>query len=805
MVVHPKPLYIEQETKMREIKNLFAGLARAFAVVAAAAMLGSTPANAADYVLEAGQSDTLSADASYDSMTVNGDLTVNGGAILTPSITMTGGSVTVTGTGTKLGSGHSSIDTPTTWQMYPDENGQYGKITCKDDRDSNVGPGAAKFYLKAENEAVQSDTGYIDFLTLDNGVVCFREAYNETALTGRVSVVGTDTSTIFSPGARRKDAVFVSGAWAVRIEDGASLLLDFNNQGGWLNREGTTVEISGNADVFVRGGYDTGHPVKLNSGAHFNHNGSLSFNRIRVDDDCIFQINDSDVIGPGVTNVALRLDMSEGYQSRIDIAFGVTATMRNVEITGANSYLAGSGTAKIDASAADCSFKAHIRASDLLVVEKVGANEMVVSATTNIPKLVVREGTVRFTEDCTIANLTVETGAALIADGCVVTLQGESVGASLGSANGGEFVKAGSSRTAIYDPGAITGALHVAAGSLVFSKYGFSQKHWRWTFTKVASGIGPLHLGRLWIFGTDGETVTPNDPSLSGSAAFYTTYKNPNTVLTTPGWVCFRHDPATNVVRAAGVGSTQGENRLQYCFRSDLAGDLQKHPLLGSPVIDPNNAASHLGVELYLKADAKPVTGYNIMAEDATGYPVSWKVEASDDGTTWTTIETRNDEVHKRPGAYYFFDGEKANNDTPPSPLTRGKPLEHFHFTGYRNDGLAPFDEPMALQVDAGAEIDLRAFTGGQPVNALTIDMALGGGTIHGGVIAAGGRLSLVNAAGAGDNLFAPLPLTLDGTADIANLASWSVAIDGVAKRYKIVVANGTFRLAARGMTIVIH
>ena len=180
---------------------------RIFAAAVAGAICGTSTASAEDYVLEAGQSATLSADATYDSMTVNGDLTVNGGAILTPSITMTGGSVTVTGTNSRLGSGHSSIDTPTTWQMYPDENGQYGKITCKDDRDSYVGPGAAKFYLKAENAAVQSDTGYIDFLTLDNGVVCFREAYNETALTGRVSVVGASTSTIFSPGARRKDAV----------------------------------------------------------------------------------------------------------------------------------------------------------------------------------------------------------------------------------------------------------------------------------------------------------------------------------------------------------------------------------------------------------------------------------------------------------------------------------------------------------------------------------------------------------------------------------------------------------------------
>ena len=66
--------------------------------------------------------------------------------------------------------------------------------------------------------------------------------------------------------------------------------------------------------------------------------------------------------------------------------------------------------------------------------------------------------------------------------------------------------------------------------------------------------------------------------------------------------------------------------------------------------------------------------------------------------------------------------------------------------------------------------------------------------------------MTVKNEAEAGGNLFAPLPLTFDGTADIANLASWSVAIDGVVtRRYKILVEEGTFRLVPRGMTIVIQ
>ena len=70
--------------------------------------------------------------------------------------------------------------------------------------------------------------------------------------------------------------------------------------------------------------------------------------------------------------------------------------------------------------------------------------------------------------------------------------------------------------------------------------------------------------------------------------------------------------------------------------------------------------------------------------------------------------------------------------------------------------------------------------------------------------VGSGAELEIKNAAGA--NLLAPLPLTFDGTADIANLASWSVAIDGVVtRRYKILVEEGTFRLVPYGTTIVIQ
>ena len=767
------------------------------AAVAACALVGAMSANATDYVLEAGQSDTLSVGDTYDSMTVNGDLTVLGGIVINvKTVTMTNGSVAVSGKNTTFGLGNSNQDYSTAWSMYPDADGQYGHISVTDDNVASKAAGAATFYLRAGDGPVSSDTGYIDFLTLSNGCMNLRAAYNETSLTGRVSVVGSLASTISRPGPRKSEPMFKSGAWALHMQDGAPLTITFGNQGAYLNAEGTTVDFDGNADVSILAGYTSNYPMKLNRGAHFNHNGSLSFKKpIGSYYSCLFQINDSDVIGPGVTNVALDLSVDAGYEARLEIASGVTATMRNVAITRGSNYLTGQGTARIDASAADCSFRANIKADDLLVVEKVGANEMVVSATTNIPTLKVLEGTVRITSDCVISNLFGAAGATLIADGCAVSVTGEArlKGLALETANGGTFVKAGAGRTAAYDPGTISGGLHVASGSVVFSKYGFAQKYWRWTFTKVYNGPAPLHLGRFWIFNTEG-----------GHAAEGLAYKTPSEALTadTCRW---KFDPSTNVAVAAGTIDWQGPAYLRANFRNNFFANMNNFAKLSSPVIDPENPISHLAVELRLASTALPVTGYNISTALANDYPMSWTVEASDDGESWTTVETRTDVTHAYPsGTYYFFDGEAAYVAAGNSPVqVRGKPIEFFHFTDYRNDGLATLADPLSVQVDQDATLDLRAFSDGQPINRIAIDLSAGGGTIHGGTVAASGTLALTNVVASGYGLSGALSLTLDGFGETANLKTWAVVVDGAPSKYKVMCSNGQLVLVPPGVCII--
>ena len=183
-------------------------------------------------------------------------------------------------------------------------------------------------------------------------------------------------------------------------------------------------------------------------------------------------------------------------------------------------------------------------------------------------------------------------------------------------------------------------------------------------------------------------------------------------------------------------------------------------------------------------------------------YPMSWTVEASDDGEAWTTVETRTDVVHKNPTAYYFYDGENGNDAASPVWI-RGKPLEFFHFDGYRNDGLAVLAEPLSVQVDGGATLDLRAFTDGQPINRIAIDLSAGGGTIYGGTAAANGTLALTNVAASAFNLSDALPLAVDGLGETVNLKTWAVVIDGAPSKYKVTCSGGQLALVPPGVCII--
>ena len=185
--------------------------------------------------------------------------------------------------------------------------------------------------------------------------------------------------------------------------------------------------------------------------------------------------------------------------------------------------------------------------------------------------------------------------------------------------------------------------------------------------------------------------------------------------------------------------------------------------------------------------------------ESANHCPASWKVEASYDGVTWADIETRSDvDTSKVTAGGIFYDGENRN-----TAALRGSPLEYFKFGGYKRDGLeADAAKALSIQVDGNASLDLSAFTvATQKIEAVTIDLAAGGGTVIGGSVVADGTLTLKNAGGA--NLSGELPLLFQNTGDAENFEGWGVVVDGSTTSRKIKFRNGRLYFVEGFMMIV--
>ena len=109
----------------------------------------------------------------------------------------------------------------------------------------------------------------------------------------------------------------------------------------------------------------------------------------------------------------------------------------------------------------------------------------------------------------------------------------------------------------------------------------------------------------------------------------------------------------------------------------------------------------------------------------------------------------------------------------------------------------------LSVQVDGGATLDLTAFTvSTQKIDAITIDLAAGGGTVLGGSIVAGGALMLTNALAASQN--AVLPLLFQNTSNADNFRSWSVIIDGHATSRRIRFWDGRLSLVG-GLALIVR
>ena len=392
------------------------------AVVALGVTLG---ARAEEYTLGPGETATMPVgNFTWEKMTIAGDLTVPGFSTnTTATVSVPGGSVTAQTKGV-IGKMGAAAD----FTLSQGADGVYGRLATAG------GVLGARDTLTIAKPTVTpisglSDDGYLDFLTLNGGGIYLHAIKNNSTVTGRVTVAGSGGS--FYSQSWAADGRFNTGAFVLRLVDGAPFNFSMSNAHGSWNANNVSIRTEGTGDIRLLGNgmkSDTDdYPLYIRTGAYFNHTGKLcigrtssgsNWNHVRIQGD--------DVVGPNVTGIyAYKNGSINANTVNFTLDADKTLTVRNFDLSGtsATAILDGGGLLRVGSSAEETSVFAvnSFKAETTLAVEKIGANVLTFSVTKkDVPSLTLSGGTVRFAADTTVASLVPNGGALAVTAGKVL-------------------------------------------------------------------------------------------------------------------------------------------------------------------------------------------------------------------------------------------------------------------------------------------------------------------------------------------------------------------------------------------------
>ena len=730
---------------------------------------------AADYTLASGQTDTISASATYGAMTVNGALTLANGA---KSTSVTADSLTVGG----------------------DAEHGYGSVTLGGLPTLSVGN------LTLDDVAGLDSSDPISYLTLNNATVKTSTITNKSSRAARIDCYGNCTLKRSSTAVMD---VFSYGDHEVVLHDGATLEFyqDWDIAGNFYAASSdATLAITGSGDAkfasrprFANGKYG----LNFTENVALDFDGDLYLVPTENNRKPCFTFRDGNVIRPNVNAIKAEWQSSwDGSAVTILVFGGVALTVPSVEVcqTGATLKGESGSSVVVDARSEARTFKANIPSGDPLTVCATGTCEIVVSSTPNIPHLVLYPGScVRFTDGCVIEDITIGKNATIIADGCEVVLasgfatDGRSLSQAYQTANGGTFVVAQEGVTWLRNPSPDMTGFHFASGSNIFSAVGLDKKYWRFTFMKTLSGI--LSLRGLYLFDENGTWINE-----LGTGGYVGCATEENYTVLAEGKYRFYCNSATNVTSSLSYTfSNQDIRGLKHVF--SFGADSAYFPHLASPVLNEDDPLSWLSVEFALTNGHERATGYNLRYYNQSAYMQSWKVYVSDDCENWVEVDVRTNEVPRENKGQIkqrcTMDGVQYNKDDIGTLGT-----EYYTFDNVRVDGLEQ-TKPFSLQVDSGAAADLRAYTGGCVVSNLTI--VAGGasdGVIYGAKLAESGTVNIILTEG---DLPQCLPLRLPDVLNSENLGNWQVYVNGTPTNKKLFVLKGAVMLRQNGFVIIVQ
>ncbi len=661
-------------------------------------------------------------------------------------------------------------------------DGGRGKVTVKG------GTFHCLTFSISDNTAPEAN-GYIDFLRIEGGAARLRQAYNYSTATARVVVAG---GTYYSAH-QWYGTMFQKGPFLFEGVNGATITINRENTVKDLVANDASLRFIGASPVTIMangGAYTT---CVLGTNVWFDNAGKVKLSG-----------NEQSALrgahfGPGVTEIQFDNSQKVSASANSTTVIPCDLTFTN------NAYLYGSGTLAFDTTSGDHVFSGPIHGTEL-AMRKLGANTLTVSSTTNIPHLKIEEGTLLLKSTIAAKTLSVAAGATFTIDGATVTVTDSlkiENGATVNAINGGkivrlsdvatttdlrgemirswDFIKTGAGDLRLYDP-QLSGFVRAAEGTLKFSKQGLSDRYIKLTFKELlqfwyGGSYSPLDGLRTIVAFYDTSAARCLDSSSYNTRFVLGTHPS----ALTKGEVTAPLDTVW--------GGPAGYHDPFFMFRS--SGGHAAKWLTGAMT----NAEDTVNFQIiyYRLPDIIPAAldGINLCSSWGYGNAKKWTLETSATGEdgTWHEVLAVDERTP----------GMSQNNHS----WLNGDYTKPAYLLSYDEPGVTGLAETLAVEADAGATIDFSMKTGGQTVNRIVYDAALGGGTLKNIVFAATGTLEIVNLDGVLDD---SALLTLVDADGAANLANWTVTKNGTPKpEWKASARNGGLFVNRSGLIVIVR
>ena len=723
-------------------------------------------------VVEAGFPLTLSAAASYDAVLLRDTLTLTGGTLSTPTVTVDGpaGGVEING---------GTLPSTARLSLSPDvetENEYAPVLTLR----------SGETVLQCATNANASVAARIHFLGGSLRCTSFSGTPLCSANGGKWILEGAPGYPIRFGDLGLQRMSWLTGDGSIETRGHCNVVFDDRNYNAendyrgtvWLNTRNTTwnhtgdlvlsnaIDVVCRADDCLPSGPQTGGirftwvnragppPPRLNLNGH-----SVAVNGIRGSD------------GHGVTNSASTV-------ATLRIGEGDTVgSITNLVLSGGNINLVKSGAETNVVSLGGSEIAALRVETGTLVVTGVTADTLRAASVT------VAEGATLVIERTVVGTSTFS------GDGAVETLDGGTLQITFGDNGSADtvvwddpglpassaFIKVGSNRAIVQTDASLAHDIDVRDGSLVFSGRTCTNEWYRFLFNGTQYNTSTnIAIGDLRVFSdtTMTENVAKDIGSNGGVLAAGTNPANLG-----PGQCCAHF---TTMSSAASLPSGQSANLwdLRNAFDDqnfNAVVSANKYYIYNNASqtwVAFRMAAGNNRVQCYLPAKASGIIWY--------WHPSAWLFQTSPDGVNWQTVDVRTGAI-----------SESGYGSTP------------FVIKGFLADGAAGFDPAANVTVATNATLDASGVVGGQAISRITIDMTAGGGTIRGVTIAQNGVLDLVNVP-AGLSLHdISIPVSFREVANGSNFTTWTVLVDGQPGSTGLPKWNGTELSLFDGATLI--